>query len=208
MILPPLADAMYRTWWSFANYVANAVDEAGNYLYSVAQAQEAASIANRDVYGGQGGYNPIGLSQLFSAARRIGNSSASLTTADDSSPITPSMIAEAPWSRSPAEQAAVPKWQVRVTMTYTDASGVTQDGTAVVEIPQVLPRNVGSLRSQIEERIADQLAAPPGTGTPRTGSLDSVNSITLLAVLDAGRWHGALHQAGRADLHAGVCHVP
>ncbi len=47
---------MYRTWWSFAQYAANARDDQGQYLYDVATVQSAASQINRDVYGGQGGY--------------------------------------------------------------------------------------------------------------------------------------------------------
>lgn len=182
MQLPPLADAMYKTWWSFANYAANAVDAAGKFLYSVTDASSAASQINKDVYGGQGGYNPIGLSQLFSVARKIGNATSALSSADSGGSIDLSMVAEAPWSRSAAEQAALPMWQARIAMTYTDAEGVQQQGIAVVNISQVLPSSIASLQAQMELRVADQLSAPPGTGTPRSGQLDSIDSITLLAV--------------------------
>lgn len=182
MELPALADAMYKTWWSFANFAASAVDGAGKFLYSVADASAAASQINRDVYGGAGGYNPIGLSQLFSVARKIANGTKSIDQAADASPITPGMVAEAPWSRPTAQQAAAPRWQARVDMIYTDPAGITQPGYATVEISQVLPTTVGSLRAQLALRIQDQLSTPPGTGTPRTGVLNSIESITIMAV--------------------------
>ena len=182
MDLPALADAMSKTWWSFANYAASAVDAAGNYLFTVADASSAASQINRDVYGGQGGYNPIGLSQLFSVARKIANATKTVDAADDSAPITPGMVQEAPWSRPTGQQTAAPQWQARVEMTYTDPAGITQPGYTIVQISQVLPSSVGSLRAQLALRIQDQLSTPPGTGTPRSGQLDSIDSITLLAV--------------------------
>lgn len=182
MQLPPLADAMYKTWWSFVSYAALAREADGSYSYSVTDASSAASAINKDVYGGQGGYNPIGLSQLFSVARKIGNATSALSGASGNVPIGATMVAEAPWSRSAADQAAMPMWQARVTMTYTDASGVQQEGIAVVNISQVLPSSVASLQAQMELRVQDQLAAPPGTGTPRSGQLDSISSITLLSI--------------------------
>lgn len=182
MDLPVAADAMYKQWWSFVNYAANHQEADGSWSYTVATAQAAASDVNTNVWGGQGGYNPIGLSQLFGVARKIGNATNAIAAAGDSSPITPGMVAEAPWSRPLADQAAAPKWQARVGITYTDPEGVTQTGTSVIEITQNLPYNVGSLRAQVALRAQDQLMAPPGTGSPRHGELLSVDSITLLAI--------------------------
>lgn len=182
MDLPTQADAMYKTWWAFVNNLANARDDQGKYAVNVAQAQAIASEVFPSFEGTAAPYNPIGLSQLFSVARKIGNASGAVAAAPGGAPIDASMVAEAPWSRSPAEQAAMPMWQARVTMTYTDAAGVQQEGISVVNITQVLPSSVASLQAQMFLRIVDQLAAPPGTGTPRTGTLDSVDSITILAV--------------------------
>lgn len=173
---------MYKTWWAFVNNLANARDQSGDYAVTIAQAQSIAADIYPDVEGTVAKYNPIGLSQLFSTARRIGNATNSLSSAAGGAGIDQSMVAEAPWSRSAAEQAAMPMWQARVTMTYTDPSGVQQEGIAVVNITQVLPSSVASLQAQMELRVQDQLSAPPGTGTPREGTLDSVDSITLLAV--------------------------
>lgn len=182
MELPPRAASMYQVWWSFVQFAATARDEAGKFLYTVADASSAASSIAKSIGGQFASYNPIGVSQLFGVARRIANSTANIDGADNSAPITQSMVSEAPWSRSPADQAAGPLWQARVSMTYTDPAGVQQEGISVVTIPQVLPSTVGSLRAQLGLRIQDQLSSPPGTGTPRSGQLDSIDSITLLAV--------------------------
>lgn len=182
MQLPAQADAMYKTWWSFVNYAANAREDDGSYSFTVADVSSAASQISKTVGGAYSAYNPIGVSQLFSIARKISNATESLASAQGGQQIDLSMVTEAPWSRSQAEQAAMPMWQARVTMTYTDAAGVQQEGISVVNISQVLPSSVASLQAQMELRVADQLAAPPGTGTPRTGQLDAITSITLLAV--------------------------
>lgn len=173
---------MYNTWWSFANYAANATNPDGSWAYTVADASSAASEISKTVGGNYASWSPIGMSQLFSVARKLGNATNTLGNADDSSPITPGMVAEAPWSRSQADQATMPMWQARVSITYTDESGVQQTGISVVNISQVLPSTVGSLNAQLALRVQDQLAAPPGTGTPRSGQLDSIDSVTLLAV--------------------------
>jgi hypothetical protein len=182
MDLPPLADAMYKTWWSFTNYAANAREADGRYSFTVTDTSSAASEISKTVGGAFASYSPIGISQLFSIARKIGNATSALAAADPAAPINPAHVAEAPWSRTAAEQAAMPMWQARVAITYTDAAGVQQQGISVVNISQVLPSSVASLQAQIALRVTDQLASPPGTGTPRSGQLDSVNSITLLAV--------------------------
>lgn len=199
---------MYNTWWSFANYAANAQNQDGSWAYTVADASAAASEISRTVGGAYETWSPIGMSQLFSVARKLGNATNQIGNADGSSPITPGMVAEAPWSRSQAEQAASPQWQARISMTYTDEAGVQQKGITVVNISQVLPTSVASLTAQLQLRVQDQLSSPPGTGTPRSGSLDSVDSITLLAVLSAVRRHCALLAAGGQDHHAGRGRVP
>ena len=89
MDLPPRAAAMYQTWWNFANYAANATNPDGSWAYTVADASSAASQINRDVYSGQGGYNPIGLSQLFSIARQLGNATNAIGQAGPGGAITP-----------------------------------------------------------------------------------------------------------------------
>lgn len=182
MELPNAADAMYKTWWSLAQQAANTLNPDGSYAYGPADLSSAASQISKTVGGPYESYNPIGLSQLFGIARRMANAAKNLFSSSGSSGIDTSMIAEAPWSRSLPEQAAMPMWQARITMTYTDPEGVQQTGISVVNISQVLPSSVDSLMAQMQLRVQDQLSAPPGTGTPRSGQLDSIDSITLLAV--------------------------
>lgn len=182
MELPDQAAAMYQTWWGLANQAASTINPDGSYAYGPADLSSAASQISKTVGGPYAKYNPIGLSQLFSIARKIANAAKNLIGSSGGSPIDTSMVAEAPWSRSQAEQAAMPMWQARVGITYTDPSGIQQQGISVVNISQVLPSSVASLQAQMELRIQDQLSSPPGTGTPRTGQLDSIDSITLLAV--------------------------
>jgi hypothetical protein len=180
--LPPSAARMYQAWWSFAQYAASAREADGSYSFNVADVQTAASQINRDVYGGQGGYNPPGLSVLFGKARAIANAEFAF---DDHPPDLPSgqfPVAEAPWSRSTAEQAAMPQWQARMKFTYSDEAGNVQQEMTTVIINQVLPSTMASLQAQMELRIQDQLNSAPGQGTPRSGQLISIDSVTLLAV--------------------------
>lgn len=192
MELPPPAEAMYKTWWAFVNNLANARNDDGTYAVNIAQAQAIATQVYPDYEGTSAPYNPIGLSQLFSIARRIANSAGSIAGAAPGDRIGPSMVVAAPWGRPLEEQAASPKWQARITMTYTDPSGVQLEGISVVEISQNLPASIASLNAQMALRVQDQLSTPPGQGTPREGTLNEITSITLLAVLASVRVHRPL----------------
>lgn len=180
--LPQLAQAMYSTWWNAMMGWASQIDPATGRGYSLTDVSAASAELSRNYPGTLKNYSPIGTSQLFSAARRIVNASAALTAAPDSSPISGSMVTEPPWSRPAADQFATPAWQARMNITYLDAQGVQTTGIAVVDIRQVLPASAGSLRAQMALRVQDQLATPPPTGTPRTGTLLSIDQISLLQV--------------------------
>lgn len=182
MDLPPAADAMYKTWWSFVSYAASTISTETGRVFSAAETQEAASDISRTVGGAYAGYNPIGLSQLYGVARSIARATDALTAADDASPIGADMVAEPPWSRSVAEQAALSLWQARAQITYTDASGATLNGFQTIQFTQVLPSSVGSLRAQVALRAQDMLSTPPTGRSPKTGTLVSVGNITLLTV--------------------------
>lgn len=173
---------MYKTWWGFANYAASQRNEDGSWALSMPAVSEAAKTVADTVGGQYANWNPIGLSQLVSKALTIANATNSLGAAEGGATIADSMVAEAPWSRSPGEQANLPMWQARAEITYVDPEGVEIKGITVVNISQVLPSSVASLQAQMQLRIQDQLSSPPGTGTPRQGTLVSVDSITLLAV--------------------------
>lgn len=182
MNLPPRAAALYNVWWSFVSYAASAVDTVGKFLYTLTDASSAASDIAKTKGGDWAGYNPIGLSQLFSVARNIAKAGAALGAADASAQIDDTMVAEAPWSRPLADQLAFPQWQARTEVQYINEAGVQVTEWFTVGIDQTLPSTVGDLQSQIEGSLDTMLTAAPTEGTPRRGQLVAVNSITLLSV--------------------------
>lgn len=207
MNLPPAAAAMYNTWWSFVAGIANERNDQGGYAYNIAQAQSIAAQVFPDYEGTVAPYNPIGLSQLFGAARRIQNAVVDVATADPSTVSTGFQVAAAPWGRPPDEQAASPKWQARAEFTYTDETGQQLSETMTVIFNQTLPPTFESLQLQTGFLIQNNLSSPPGTGTPRSGVLDSVDTITLIAVLSGRGRPGPLPAASGPDVHAGGLHL-
>lgn len=201
MPLPPAAQSMYSTWWQFASDAATTTNPDGSYAYTLATAQAAASDINTNVYGGQGGYNPIGLSQLFAAARKISNTSVAISAASPESPITGNMVAPAPWGRPAAEQAASPQWWARGQMTYTTPEGIQEQGYYMVQISQTLPYSVDALNTYIQIMAQSQLVDSSPTGTPRQGQLNSIDSTELLSWLPGRGRHSPLPEAKRTDVH-------
>lgn len=179
--LPPSAQAMYSQWWTTVAGWANQVNPDTGRAYSVTDVSAAASILRQEFPQTYTSYSPPGVSALYSVALRITNATEAIASAPPGSPITPDMIAEPPWSRPAGEQEAVQVWQARAEITYI-SDGIEHTGITTITIPQVLPVTVDSLRAQVELRAADQLASPPGTGTPRSGDLVAVGGITLLQV--------------------------
>lgn len=176
------AQAAYPVWWKTVTAFAGIVNPDTGNFYGAADFSAVASELRRTYPNLYPSYNPPGVSQLFSLANQIARSSAAISAAGMTGPLTDAMVAQAPWGETGPARDVLPRWQARLAITYTDAEGVQQDGYSTVLIPQVLPSTLDSLRAQMELRVTDQLAAPPGTGTPRSGSLDSIDSITLLAV--------------------------
>lgn len=164
------------------SYAASAVDAAGKFLYTLTDASSAASDIAKTIGGVYASYNPIGLSQLFSAARTIAKAGASLGEADASAQIDDTMVAEAPWARSLADQLAMPSWQARTEVQYINEAGQQVTEWFTIGIEQTLPSSVGDLQSQISASLDTMLTAAPNEGTPRRGQLVAVNSITLLSV--------------------------
>lgn len=181
MILPPQAAAMYPTWWQFVQGLAQATNPDGTYELNIAQAQSIASNIYPDFEATAAPYNPIGLSQLFSAARKISNTAVAIDNAPGDSPITPDMVAAAPFGRPAAEQAASPKWWAKGQMTYTTPEGVTETGIFQVQISQTLPYSVDALKTYVSIMAQSQLVDTSPTGTPRHGQLQSIDSIQLLS---------------------------
>jgi hypothetical protein len=161
---------------------ASAQNPDGGFKYRVTDFTSAAAGIRQAVGGDYRNYDAPGLSQLFSIARGIAASGVALSALPDSAPLDQSMAARVPWDRPTGEQEAMPIWQARAEVAYTDEAGTPLTGIFTVTIPQVLPSTVGSLRAQMALRIQDMLASPPGTGTPRSGSLAGVGAITLMQV--------------------------
>lgn len=182
MDLPPRAAQLYSTWWSFVSYAASAVNESGDFLYTLTDASSAASEISKTVGGSYANYNPIGISQLFSVARTIAKAGAALGAAGEDTAIDDSMVAPAPWSRSLPDQLAMPSWQARTQVQYINEAGQQVTEYFTIGIDQVLPSSVGDLRNQIAGSLDSMLTAAPTQGTPRRGQLVAVNSITLLSV--------------------------
>lgn len=183
MDLPDRARAMYKTWWSFVSYAASAVNSATQaFLFTLTDAASAASDIAKSLGGDWANWDPIGLSQLFSAARRIAGIGQTIDKAPDETVTTTLDIPEAPWSRSPMDQLASPQWQARTSITYINEIGDQVSEYFTVGIPTVLPATVGDLKSQVASSIDGMLTSNSGEGSPRRGQLVSVDSITLMAV--------------------------
>lgn len=174
---------MYKTWWSFVSFASSAIDSVtGKFLYTLTDAASAASDIAKSIGGAFASWDPIGLSQLFSAARRIAGIGQTISTAPDETITSTLDIPEAPWSRSTADQLASPSWTARSLVTYINEVGDQVTEYFQPGIDGVLPVTVGDLKSQVAATIDQQLQQPTGQGTPRRGQLISVDSITLMVV--------------------------
>lgn len=183
MDLPDRARAMYKTWWSFVSYAASAVSNVtGRFLYTLTDASSAAADIARSIGGVFAKWDPIGLGQLFSAARRIAGIGQTVANAPDEAVTSLLNIPEAPWSRSAAEQTASPSWQVRTSVTYINEIGEQVSEYFTIGIEQVLPPTVGELKTQVETSIDQMLTGQAENGTPRRGQLVSVDELNPMIV--------------------------
>lgn len=183
MDLPDRAKAMYKTWWSFVSFASSAIDKVtGQFLYTLTDAAAAASDIAKSIGGAFASWDPIGLSQLFSAARRIAGIGQTISNASDETITSTLDIPEAPWSRSPVDQLVSPSWTARSLVTYVNEIGDQVTEYFSPGIDGVLPATVGDLKAQVAGQIDQMLTQPTGTGTPRRGQLISVDSITLMQI--------------------------
>ena len=182
MDLPDRAKAMYKTWWSFVSYAASATGPIGQFLYTLTDAASAAADIAKSLGGSWAKWDPIGLSQLFSTARRIAGIGQTIGTAPDETVSTTLDIPDAPWSRSTVDQLAAPEWQARTLATYVNEIGDTVQEYFTPSIQSVLPPTVGDLKSQVAAQIDQMLTQTAPQNTPRKGQLLSVDSITLMVV--------------------------
>lgn len=180
--LPPQAQAMYSTWWQTVTAFAGITNPDTGNFYGASDFSAVASQLRQQYPGTYPAYNPIGVSQLFGIANTIARSGVALQAADPNSPIGDNMVALPPFSRSQAEMAAMPVWQIRADVTYIDPEGTEQTGTFTVLKEQVMSSSAASLQQYVDLSVQDMLASPPGTGTPRSGTLVSAVPIQILAV--------------------------
>lgn len=181
MNLSAAAQNAYATWWPLVTSAAASRTPQGGYTYTPADLSSAASQLSKSVGGQYASFNPIGLSQLFGVARTIERSADTLTAADDADALSGAMVSEAPWSRPADVQASAPVWQVRAEVTYRapDGSEVTTWGTGVFN--NVLPTDVGSMRSELTLQLARMLSRR-NEQTNTGGELLSVGRTYLMAV--------------------------
>lgn len=182
MDLPDRAKAMYKTWWNFVSFAASKTGPLGQFLYTLTDAVSAASDIAKTIGAQFAKWDPIGLSQLFSAARRLAGIGQVIDQAPDETITTTLDIPEAPWSRSAADQFAAPSWNSRVFATYVNEIGDTVSEYFTVGFDNVLPPTVGDLKTQIATEIDRMLTGQVENGTPRRGQLVSVDSINLMIV--------------------------
>jgi hypothetical protein len=173
---------MYKTWWSFVSYAASATGPIGQFLYTLTDAAAAASDIAKSIGGAFAKWDPIGLGQLFSAARRIAGIGQVIDQAPDQTITSTLNIPEAPWSRATVDQLAAPSWTARSLVTYVNEIGAQVTEYFQPGIDGVLPATVGDLKAQVAASIDQMLTQPTGQGSPRRGQLISVDSITLMVV--------------------------
>lgn len=182
MQLSESANAAYSRYWGLASDVALAAEMQPGEGYTSSLAVEAASQAAQMTGTTLSFQEASGVSSLYGIARTIETRATALTNAEDDASIGPQHVSEAPWSRPIAEQNTLPMWHARAQFTYLDEAGLEINGWTTVVVTQVLPATVGRFRTQLQARIEDQLASPPGTGTPRSGQLLDIGRTYLMAV--------------------------
>lgn len=182
MDLPERAKSMYKTWWSFVSYAASAVNAAGDFLYRLTDAAAAAADIAKSIGGVFARWDPIGLSQLFAAARRIAGIGQMIGNAADEALTSALSIPEAPWSRATVDQNASPAWQARTSVTYINEIGEQVSEYFTIGIDQALPPTVGELKNQVSTSIDQMLTGQAENGTPRRGQMVSMDTLTLMVV--------------------------
>lgn len=181
MALSDRAAAMYRDWYP---WVADSVRDTlttGKAKIGLSELQEAVSTENQRRGLPKGSYDPIGVSQLYGQVNRNFRASYNLGQAPDTAPLTGNMIGDDLFGRPLADQAVTPMWRATIVATYEDQFGnVIQDKFTQFYYTR-LPPTVGSLRQHVALDVQDMLNIPPPVGTPRNGTLLSVDQIQLMA---------------------------
>lgn len=172
---------MYSTWWALVADAASARAQDGSYSYGVTDLASAASDISRTVGGQYAKPSLPGLSQLFGIARTMERAADTLTAAPDTAPITSSMVAEPPWSRSADVMATTPQWQARAEVTYLTTEGVQLSTWITGVFSNVLPLTVGDMNAELLLQARRMLSQANKRYEPAQQILD-VGRTYLLAV--------------------------
>lgn len=173
---------MYNSaWWGFATYAAEAGFGSGHYDFTLTDATSAGAQLHGQ-YRGFDSFYTVGLSQMFSRARSIANSSLAFTQADNTALLDDSMVGLAPWARAETEMAAQPQYQFRVEATYTDEFGTSYTEVLTATDTGPLSRTVGGLRNRIADKVDALLASGENTRYPSGAVLQGIGRVTILAV--------------------------
>lgn len=120
------------------------------------------------------GVSAIAVNRLRAMATGIQRRSDQLAALPNSKRLTSGLVSQAPWSRSLAEQRALPKFQARFQHTFTkNGDSVTEWRTSVWD--GKLPRTIGQLRDAID-LDAQNMANKYGV------EHDSVDAIQLFQI--------------------------
>lgn len=182
MALADRAVAAYKTWFPLVAQAVADTFTTGRPAFSVTDVSAAAAELSRTTPGLADTYDPIGVSQLYGAANAVGRASFNLNTAAAAAPFDSSMVANDLFQRSDAEMAALPILRAVTDVTYLDETGSQIQGKFTIFYYNRTFPTVGSLQAHVALDVQDMLASPPPTGTPRTGTLVSVDRITMTAV--------------------------
>lgn len=129
-----------------------------------------------------GGFTMRDLNTMRSTATSWRRSAEGIARAQDTSPLSPDLIALAPWSRDLASRNAAPLYEVRYEMRINTPDGERSSWISIGAEQAGIPSSIGELRDLVEQHAADVEA---GGGSPpfEAGELFSgVGNILVVAV--------------------------
>ena len=129
-----------------------------------------------------GGWGPRGViyvQQLRSQAASIRNAADAIQKADTTGTITQEHISEAPWSRSPAQQALAERYMIRSHVTYTNPEFLAGVPGAAPELSDWISHFTSRLPATLEQLAEQIITEARTTGSPPT-PVTGVNRIEII----------------------------
>lgn len=188
MAIPPELQDTYRQWWQLVEHAAQATDEAGNYTYTVADVQAAASQILTEQGQRQTFTQATQISQLFGMARSADRAITTLSAAEPSDSIDSGMIATWPTAAPEFISDTQPEYMAKGSFTYTNQLGETSTGWITITGMTQLPPTAGNLQLRLQGAAQQAYAQTPEEGgTPRTDAevmaeFGEFTSVQLFAV--------------------------